>query len=79
VGIAGSDKLKNLKKAFWHHPGITVTIGQPYYPPINNGRLTREQRSQLMYDIMKKIADLLPPEYRGVYAVKENAQDSKSK
>ncbi|OGO30568.1 MAG: hypothetical protein A2Z29_11365 [Chloroflexi bacterium RBG_16_56_11] len=74
VGITGTDKLRNLRKAFFHHPKITVTIGEPFVPQVPVGKLNREQRSQLMFDIMRRIAALLPPEYRGVYG-KENAPD----
>jgi 1-acyl-sn-glycerol-3-phosphate acyltransferase len=73
VGITGTDKLRNLKWCVQHRPRITVTIGKPFNPPPADGKLTREQRNQLMNNIMRKIAALLPPEYRGVYAGEENA------
>ncbi len=75
VGIAGTDKLRNLKWCVLHRPRITVTIGKPFNPPPSDGKLTREQRNRLINDIMRKIAALLPPEYHGVYAGEENAQD----
>jgi 1-acyl-sn-glycerol-3-phosphate acyltransferase len=67
VSITGTEKLRNLKWCFLHHPKITVTIGKPFNLPSNDGKLTREQRQQMMNGIMQKIAALLPPEYRGVY------------
>jgi 1-acyl-sn-glycerol-3-phosphate acyltransferase len=73
VSITGTEKLHNLKWSFLHHPGITVTIGQPFNLPPNDGKLTREQRQQTMNGIMQKIAALLPPEYRGVYATEKIA------
>jgi 1-acyl-sn-glycerol-3-phosphate acyltransferase len=75
VGITGSDKLRNLKWAFWHHPTITVNIGKPFYLPETEGKLTKEKRNKLLTIIMKHIADLLPTEYHGVYAREKNAQD----
>jgi 1-acyl-sn-glycerol-3-phosphate acyltransferase len=75
VGITGSDKLKNLKRAFWHHPKITVNIGKPFTLPPVNGKLTKEKRQELTRIMMEHVADLLPPEYRGVYARRENAED----
>jgi len=75
VSITGTDKLRNLKWCVLHRPAITVTIGKPFNPPKTDGKLTREQRNQLMNDIMRKIAALLPPEYHGVYAGGENARD----
>jgi len=74
VGIAGTDKLRNLRWCVLHRPTITVTIGKPFSPPPSDGKLNREQRNQLMNDIMRKIAVLLPPEYHGVYAGEDNAR-----
>lgn len=67
VGITGTQYIRNLKWAFFHHPKITITIGKPIYPPPCNGKPTREQRNQFCDDIMYKIAELLPPSYRGIY------------
>jgi 1-acyl-sn-glycerol-3-phosphate acyltransferase len=67
VGINGTDKLRRLGWCFLHHPKITVTIGQPFNLPTNDGKPTREQRQELMNDIMRRVARLLPQEYRGVY------------
>jgi 1-acyl-sn-glycerol-3-phosphate acyltransferase len=67
VGITGTQYIRNLKWAFFHHPKITITIGKPLYPPHCDGKPTKEQRNQFCEDIMYKIAELLPKEYRGVY------------
>jgi 1-acyl-sn-glycerol-3-phosphate acyltransferase len=75
VGIAGTDKFKKLGWCVLHRPTITVTIGKPFTPPPSDGKLNREQRNQLMNNIMRKIAVLLPPEYHGVYAGEDDAQD----
>ena len=75
VGIKGSDKLRNLKRAFWHHPMIRVRIGKPFTLPPFGGKLTREKRQELTRIMMEHVAELLPPEYRGVYARGENAED----
>jgi 1-acyl-sn-glycerol-3-phosphate acyltransferase len=75
VAITGSDKLRNLKHAFWHHPQIKVTIGQPFTLPPVEGRLTKEKRQELTRIMMEHVADLLPPEYRGVYARRNDAED----
>jgi len=75
VGISGSDKLKSLKRAFWHHPKITVNIGKPFTLPPVEGKLTKEKRQELTRIMMGHVADLLPPEYQGVYARGNNAKD----
>ena len=67
AGITGTDKLQNLKWCLLHRPVITVTFGQPFNLPPTDGKPIKDQRNELMTDIMKRIAALLPPEYRGVY------------
>ena len=78
VSITGTEKLRNLKWCWWHHPTITVNIGQPFRLPPSDGRLTRVKLTQLTSYIMEHIAGLLPPEYQGVYARGEYAEDRKS-
>ena len=68
VGITGTDKLKNLKWAFFHRPRVTVTIGKPFTLPSFEGKITKEKRKDLIDLMMGHIAELLPPEYRGVYS-----------
>jgi 1-acyl-sn-glycerol-3-phosphate acyltransferase len=73
VGITGTEKLR--KPTWWLcRPRITVNIGQPFYLPPDN-KLTRAKLSQLTNYTMEHIAKLLPPEYRGVYAKGEDAED----
>jgi 1-acyl-sn-glycerol-3-phosphate acyltransferase len=75
VGIAGTNKLRHLAWCLWHRPRITVTIGQPFSLPMKDGKATREQRNELMTDIMKRVAALLPKKYRGVYDIEKSNQD----
>lgn len=75
VGIKGSEKLKKLRHAFWHHPKITVDFGKPFSLPPVEGKLTKEKREELIHIMMGHVADLLPPEYQGVYGGGENARD----
>jgi hypothetical protein len=37
--------------------------------------MTKEQRGRLADEIMRKVAELLPPEYRGVYGGEKDAAD----
>jgi 1-acyl-sn-glycerol-3-phosphate acyltransferase len=75
VGITGSEKLKNLWWSFLHHPTITINIGKPFNLPPAEGKSTREQRQQMIDYIMRKVSELLPPEYRGVYAAEKNTDN----
>lgn len=69
VGIAGtSDEF--LKTAIrGKRPAIEMRIGKPMFLPAVQGRgeTRRAQRQANADQIMKKIAELLPPEYHGVY------------
>lgn len=63
VGITGSQRIHGLRTLL-EHPRITVTIGEPFRLPAYdriNGAAVREA-SDIM---MRRIAALLPPEYRG--------------
>jgi 1-acyl-sn-glycerol-3-phosphate acyltransferase len=73
ASIAGTDKLNRFIWCLFHRPRITVTFGKPFLPTSNNGKLVKEQRRELMSDIMGRIAKLLPTEYRGVYDVEKTA------
>jgi 1-acyl-sn-glycerol-3-phosphate acyltransferase len=68
LSITGTEKFNHLVRCLWRRARITVTIGHPFYPPSHDGKLTRDQRNRLTNEIMRKIAGLLPPEYRGVYS-----------
>jgi 1-acyl-sn-glycerol-3-phosphate acyltransferase len=69
VGITGTEELT---KAFWffRRPRITVNIGQPFFLPKVSSKLSKEELAEHTELIMRRIAELLPPEYRGVYGGK---------
>lgn len=66
VGITGTEAVTTptvlLKK-----PPITVTIGEPFTLP-TSGRVTSAAVQAGSDEIMRRIAALLPPSYRGMYA-----------
>jgi 1-acyl-sn-glycerol-3-phosphate acyltransferase len=66
VGIAGTEGIKG---AGWilRRPHITVNIGQPFYLPPVSGKLDKAELAEQTNFIMERIAELLPPQYRGVY------------
>jgi 1-acyl-sn-glycerol-3-phosphate acyltransferase len=66
VGIAGTEKLKKSTWIF-RRPRITVNIGKLFYLPSSGGKLSKDKLAEHTELIMRRIAELLPPEYRGVY------------
>ena len=79
VSIAGSEHLRHLMSSFFRRPRITVTIGKPFNLPAHNGRLPREERKAMADFIMRKIAELLPPQYRGVYGINRGVYGTENK
>ena len=71
VAITGSEKVKGA--TWWlRRPRLTVNIGQPFQLPAIDGKITRKELEKMTDIIMGHIAELLPAEYRGSYAGKEN-------
>ncbi len=66
VGITGSEDIKGF---FWmlRRPRVTVNIGQPFSLPLAGSKFTRNELAEHTNFIMERIAELLPPQYRGVY------------
>lgn len=65
VALTGTEKML---EDFLHlrRMRIRVVIGEPFHLP-NNGRARGQTLEQSTDIIMRHIADLLPPEYQGVY------------
>ena len=74
VGITGTEKIKGVSWLL-HRPQITVSIGHPFYLPPASGKLTKDELARLTNYTMERIAELLPPEYRGNYATKGATND----
>ena len=70
IGISGTEMIYGLSW-IWHRPRVTVNIGKPFTLPPISGKLTKAGLSRLTDVIMRHIAELVPPEYRGHYADKE--------
>lgn len=68
VAITGSQHVPTFW-ALFTRPTILVSIGQPFSLPLLEGNLAREQLDSLSDMVMTRIAALLPPEYRGHYAL----------
>lgn len=71
VGITGTEKIKGAAW-FLRRPKITINIGCPFSLPPVGSKLTKAELTELTNSIMERIAELLPPEYRGDYAGEGN-------
>jgi len=67
VGITGTEKIKGVAWML-RRPVITVNIGHPFHLPPVSSKLTKVELAELTNFIMGRIAELLPPDYRGNYA-----------
>lgn len=66
VGITGTEKIKS-PIAILRRPEVTVNIGKPLSLTPIDGQSTKAQLASATDFIMVRIAELLPPSYRGVY------------
>jgi 1-acyl-sn-glycerol-3-phosphate acyltransferase len=57
-----SKNIKRLKRTDFH-----VRIGDPICLKLDGVRVTKEIRQQIVDEMMLRLAELLPPEYRGEY------------
>jgi hypothetical protein len=61
---------------------VTARIGKPFGPfsAKGRGRKRRQQLEEIGHEIMRQIAELIPPERRGVYSddpkIREAAQEA---
>ncbi len=66
LGISGTEKIKHdlprLRRAH-----VRIAVGEPFRLP-KNGRVRNSELREYTELIMHQIAELLPEEYRGVYA-----------
>lgn len=69
LGIYGTEKMRGIAWYF-KRPVIKISFGKLFQLPPKNGKVDREADTRL---IMERIAELLPPEYHGVYK-KEDGQ-----
>ena len=61
--------MGNLRRVI--RTAVSMHIGKPFgpltLPPDARGKAKRQQLEQLGHEMMQQIAELLPPENRGVY------------
>lgn len=68
IGITGTERFSPRRMIFPFHR-FRVNIGQPFTPPVLEGRIGRAATNGVLDMIMFRIAVLLPEEYQGVYAI----------
>ncbi len=70
VGMIGTTDDYLQQALHFKRPQVEIRIGQPFrLPPLEGrGALRRESRQRNADLVMRHVAGLLPPEYRGVYA-----------
>ena len=69
IGITGTEKFPHQRMVL---PlcRFQLNIGPPFTPPVLEGGNPRDAANGVLEIIMQRIAAQLPPEYRGVYALK---------
>lgn len=73
VGISGTDHMNHPLHLFRPTGRIVVNIGRPFTLPDIEGRPSAAVLQSVADMIMSRIATLLPPEYRGLYAIDAQA------
>lgn len=73
IGITGTEKLlpindEDMGKEIFNYSDVTVTIGESFFIPKREKDESKESyQESIMYSTMRKIAELLPEKYQGVY------------
>lgn len=71
VGITGTERLGSVLRVFNPTGRIRMNIGEPFELPPVDGRPGKAEMEALTGMIMRRIAALLPAEYRGLYGLEE--------
>lgn len=74
VAIWGSEHV--LKK---FRPRVTIAFGPPITLKPRGAKITREDIDKSTQQVMRTIASMLPPEYRGVYGEQESPNEGDDK
>jgi 1-acyl-sn-glycerol-3-phosphate acyltransferase len=71
VGISGATDDFLMRGLRLERPRVRMRVGKPFHPPAVEGHAAarREARQRNADMVMRRIAELLPPEYHGVYAI----------
>jgi len=73
IGVTGTEKFPLWRVPFPFRK-MKANIGQPFTLPVIEGKPSKEVMSSMLDIVMGRIADQLPPEYRGVYAPEQKQE-----
>jgi 1-acyl-sn-glycerol-3-phosphate acyltransferase len=73
AAVHGVEGFPSLSPKRWAKPGVQIRFGKPFRFRIPDGKVAREYLRRMTDEAMYRLAALLPPERRGVYADLENA------
>ena len=68
----GESFLKNLRRL--KRTDFHVRVGEPFRLKLEGVKITREIRQQIADEMMIRLAELLPPDYRGAYSDAVNGE-----
>jgi 1-acyl-sn-glycerol-3-phosphate acyltransferase len=68
VALTGVEKIPGMWRTAFHFRKLKAVIGEPFTLSTEQGRIDRNLLEEMTTLVMGRIAGLLPPEYRGVYA-----------
>ncbi len=74
MAISGSERFwKELARL--RRTKTKIVVGEPFVLVPREGRVTKEQLSEMTTEAMYRLAALLPPQYRGVYSDLSEARE----
>jgi 1-acyl-sn-glycerol-3-phosphate acyltransferase len=76
VAISGTERVIRRRFPWYWRGRVQMTFGEPFYLQ-ELGIPTRHNRDQLAHAVMGRVAALLPPAYRGVYAAQLKGEQVK--
>ena len=68
VAITGTENIQGFWRIAFPLCHVKVRIGEPFTLPVIEGKLSRPLLEHMTDMIMQRVADLLPPEYKGYYS-----------
>ena len=68
VAVTGTENIPGFWRIAFPFCKMSIRFGQPFTLPAIEGRLSREMLQQGADMVMERIAQLLPPDYRGHYS-----------